>query len=202
MSENLTKIFCGKIPTKFVVLYIRFRGYNKNDLNLVKFNSSYKICDTRIRNDCLNAYEEFRELNIDIEDYFNVNILTASSKRRSNEFTIQRKRSFDQEKEVGYKIGTNSGTKLLTMSIKLIFKTVLLLCDKNQNYFLEEDLSVIKSLTPYEIPINCLLSLYKLPPIQSIEDLEEYSELHQFGFNIYRLMGNKAELSPNFPGKN
>ena len=74
--------------------------------------------------------------------------------------------------------------------------------DKHQHCYLEEDFSLIKSLTPYEIPINCLLSLYKLPPVQSIEDLEEYSELHQFGFNIYRLMGNKAEFSPNFPGKN
>ena len=97
MSENLTKIFCGKIPTKFLMLYIRFKGYNKNDLNLVKFNSSYKICDTRIRNNAINAHEEFLSLKIDIEDYFNVNILTASSKRRSNEFTLQREKTFDQE---------------------------------------------------------------------------------------------------------
>ena len=81
---------------------------------------------------------------------------------------------------------------------------MLLLCDRNENYYLEADLSLIKSLTPYEIPLNCLLSLYKLPPIGlrwSAEELEDYSELHQFGFNIYRLMGNKAEFSPNFPGK-
>ena len=82
---------------------------------------------------------------------------------------------------------------------------MLLLCDKNENYYLEEDLSLIKSLTPYEIPLSCLLSLYKQPPIGSRwneEELDDYSERHQFGFNIYRLMGNKAEFSVNFPGKN
>lgn len=81
---------------------------------------------------------------------------------------------------------------------------MLLLCDKNQNYYLEADLSLIKSLTPYEIPLNCLLSLYKLPSIGlqwNEEELESYSEHHQFGFNIYRLEGNKAEFSVNFPGK-
>ena len=91
------------------------------------------------------------------------------------------------------------------MPTKYKIKTVLLLCDKNENYYLEADFSLIKSLTPYEIPLNSLLSLYKLPQIGlpwNEDDLEAYSEQHQFGFNIYRLMGNKAEFSVNFPGKN
>ena len=90
------------------------------------------------------------------------------------------------------------------MPTKYKIKTVLLLCDKNENYYLEADFSLIKSLTPYEIPLSCLLSLLKLPSIGSPwneDDLEDYSERHQFGFNIYRLIGNKAEFSANFPGK-
>lgn len=51
--------------------------------------------------------------------------------------------------------------------------------------------------------MNCLLSLYNLPAIKSSwneDDLDEYSENQSFGFNIYKLVGKKAELSPNFPG--
>ena len=33
------------------------------------------------------------------------------------------------------------------------------------------------------------------------DDLDDYSEKESFGFNIFKLVGNKAELSPNFPGK-
>ena len=79
-----------------------------------------------------------------------------------------------------------------------------MLCDKNNNYYFEADLKLVKSLTPYEIPLKCLVSIYKLPPINSPwneETLEEYSDRHEFGFNIYRLAGNKAELAVNFPGK-
>ena len=58
-------------------------------------------------------------------------------------------------------------------------------------------------MIPYEIPLTCLLSIYKLPQLHSMspDDLDDYSEANQFGFNIYRLNGNKAELSTNFPGK-
>ena len=76
--------------------------------------------------------------------------------------------------------------------------------DRNGNYYLEADFSLVKSLTPYEIPLNCLLSLYKLPRINTPwndEDIENYSDENQFGFNIYRLLGNKAELSVDFPGE-
>ena len=33
------------------------------------------------------------------------------------------------------------------------------------------------------------------------DDLEDYMDRQKFGLNIYRLCGNKAELSVNFPGK-
>ena len=101
--SDLTRIHCNPVDTKFLILYIRMREYTRESLNLVKFNSSYKICDQRIRNDILKEFEEFKSLQIDISSYFNVNIMTASCKRRSNEFTLKQIK-FDQEKEV--KIGT------------------------------------------------------------------------------------------------
>ena len=57
---------------------------------------------------------------------------------------------------------------------------------------------------PYQIPLSCLVSLLNLPPIApswTPEILDDYSEKHQFGFNIYKLLGNKAELSIHFPGE-
>ena len=69
---------------------------------------------------------------------------------------------------------------------------------------MENDMKLVKSIVPFEIPLNCLLSLYRLPMIQSPwneDDLDDYSERENFGFNIFKLVGNKAELSPNFPGK-
>ena len=65
-------------------------------------------------------------------------------------------------------------------------------------------MSLVKSLQPYLIDLNCLLSLYKQPPINpnwTEDDLEDYMDRQKFGLNIYRLCGNKAELSVNFPGK-
>ena len=62
-------------------------------------------------------------------------------------------------------------------------------------------MTLIKTLIPYEIPLNCLLSIYKLPPLNSLEQIDNYSEKYEFGFNIYKMNGNKGEFSAYFPGK-
>ena len=107
--SDLTRIHCNPVDTKFLILYIRMREYTRESLNLVKFHGSYKICDQRIRKNILKEFEEFKSLMIDMETFFDVNIVTASCKRRSNEFTLKQIK-FDQEKEV--KIGTKFFTKL------------------------------------------------------------------------------------------
>ena len=56
---------------------------------------------------------------------------------------------------------------------------------------------------PYEIPLPCLMSLYNFPKLSenwTADTLEDYSDLHMIGFNIFKLTNNKAELSVNFPG--
>ena len=104
MSENnLTKIFCAPADSQFVILYLRFKELKKHDLNLVSWNKSFKICDARIKSELLRSYQEYKELKIDLSDFFNVNILKAQCKRRNNEFTLQ-KTTFEEDREV--KFGT------------------------------------------------------------------------------------------------
>ena len=85
--------------------------------------------------------------------------------------------------------------------MKIVFQTELILCDRNENCYFEADFTLVKSPIPYEIPLNCLLSIYNLPQLDSINMIDEYTEANNFGINIYKLSGNKAELSANFPGK-
>ena len=60
-----------------------------------------------------------------------------------------------------------------------------------------------KTPTPFEIPLSCLVSMFNYPELQTpwtAKSLEDYSELNEIGFNIYKLVGNKAKLAPRFPG--
>ena len=60
-----------------------------------------------------------------------------------------------------------------------------------------------KTPKPFEIPLNCLVSMLNYPELQmpwTAESLEDYSSLNEIGFNIYKLDHNKAKLSPRFPG--
>ena len=87
-------------------------------------------------------------------------------------------------------------------------KTELLLCDKHNRCYFERDLSLVKSMCgkspqPYQIPLNCLVSMFDYPELQmpwTMKSLEDYSELNKIGFNIYKLINNKAKLSSAFPG--
>ena len=119
MSEKvLTKIFCPPAESLFVVLFIRHKELKKEDLNLVPWKKSFKICDSRIRNDIISSYEEYKSLGISMSDYFNVNIIIAMSRRRLNEFTLK-KLKFDEEKEVinWYQIGTDFFYKIYSSLI-------------------------------------------------------------------------------------
>ena len=52
--------------------------------------------------------------------------------------------------------------------------------------------------------MTCLISLFNLPtlsPSWTADLLDDFSEKHRFGFNIYKLSGNTAELSIDFPGQ-
>ena len=90
-------------------------------------------------------------------------------------------------------------------------KTELLLCDKHNRCFYEADISLVKYMggtngktpKPYEIPLNCLVSMFNYPELQvpwTMKSLEDYSDLNKIGFNIYKLINNKAKLSTGFPG--
>ena len=91
----------------------------------------------------------------------------------------------------------------------IYIQTQIIFCDKHGQPYFEYDLSLVKfnkdrESLPFEIPLTCLVSLFDLPPIPSSwtpDSLEDYSESNQIGFNIYKLTGNKAERSINFPGK-
>ena len=100
MSEKtLTKIRCPPAESDFVVLYLRQRELQKNDLNLVSLKKAYEIFDNRIRTNLLKTYQEFKELRISLSDFYNVNILIGCTQRRSNEFTLKNMK-FDDDKEV------------------------------------------------------------------------------------------------------
>ena len=61
----------------------------------------------------------------------------------------------------------------------------------------------IKGPMPYPIPLTCLVSLFKFPKLQlswSSDSLEDYSELYEIGFNIFKIENNKARMSVYFPG--
>ena len=76
--------------------------------------------------------------------------------------------------------------------------------DRKNMYYFETDFSKIKSTSPFEIPLNSLLSLFSMPPITESwtpESIDQYSEENNFGFNVFKLSGNKAELSIHLPGK-
>ena len=90
-------------------------------------------------------------------------------------------------------------------------KTELILCDKHNRCYFESDLSLVKFMRgtngkvpqPYEIPLNCLISMFGYPELQmpwTMNSLEKYSELYKIGFNFYKLNNNKAKLSSEFPG--
>ena len=102
----------------------------------------------------------------------------------------------------------NNVNKNVMNFIKKI-KTELILSDRTGKCYLEIDFNHIKFVPPregpqpYEIPLPCLISMLNLPTLQTpwtAESLEQYSELHEIGFNIYHLKNNKATVSPNFPG--
>jgi len=60
-----------------------------------------------------------------------------------------------------------------------------------------------KTPKPFEIPLDCLVSMFNYPELQvpwTMKSLEDYGELNKIGFNIYKLMNNKAKLSTGFPG--
>ena len=126
-DKNLTKIFCSPVDTKFLVLYLRFKGLKKEDLNLVAWNRSFKICDARIRADCIQKWEEQQTLKLSYSDFFNVNIVTAQCHRRKNEFSLKTC-TFDEDKEVIHKFGTNwnqSFTKLVPIFHVIDLKQIL-----------------------------------------------------------------------------
>ena len=92
---------------------------------------------------------------------------------------------------------------------KKYIQTELILCDRYGKCYFEKNATLLKFVPesegpmPYEIPLSCLISLLNFPKLQTpwtAETLEEYSELHQIGFNIHRLKNKRASLSPNFPG--
>ena len=98
-ENNLTKIRVHGVDDDFVVLYLRHKEYQKTDLNLILLKKAYEIFDNRIKTDLIKTFKEYKELKISLSDFFNTNIITASCKRRNDEFTLK-KVKFDQEKEV------------------------------------------------------------------------------------------------------
>ena len=98
--NSLTKISCRPADDKFVVLFLRMRDINKNELNLrPSKGSTLKITNYQITSTLLNLFKDFKESQLNLSDYFNVNIILAFSKRKSNEFTL-RKTNFCTSREV------------------------------------------------------------------------------------------------------
>ena len=207
-KQEFTKIVCDKIEDKFIVLYLRWRKISKQELKLKPSKGScLKITDPTIKSSIKQFYDEFKQSGLTIVDYFGINLVTAietdshDQTENKKEFNL-RQTIFDESRKVRYR---NFFIDYISI------KTELLFCDRRHRCYLETDLSLIKCMagpngktpTPFEIPLSCLVSMFNYPELQipwTAESLEDYSELNEIGFNIYKLVSNKAKLAPRFPG--
>ena len=198
--KKFTKIICPPADSKFIVLFLRDRKISREKLNLrPSKGSTFKIWNHSIKASLLSFYEDFKQSRLDLSDFFQVNIIDAAC-RWSEEFNL-RETVFDEAKKV---------CKNRKYEYVSSVQTEIIFCDERGQCFFETDLSFVKfnrdgESLPYKIPLSCLVSLLNLPPIApswTPELLDDYSENNQFGFNIYKLFGNKAELSIHFPGEN
>lgn len=120
-STNLTKITCRPADNKFTVLFLRQRKISKEELNLrPSIRSTLKIFNPMIKSLLLSAYEDFKQSKLDLADYFQVNIILAVSREKSNEFNL-RKTKFDESKRV-WKLSSISLISMISMIILSIFR--------------------------------------------------------------------------------
>ena len=99
MNENFTKINCRPADDKFTVLFLRDRKISKEDLNLrASRGKTFAIWNHSIKSSLISTYQDFKQSNLDLSDYFGVNIIYAVS-RRSNDFNLRETR-FDESKKV------------------------------------------------------------------------------------------------------
>ena len=95
-----TRICCPPANEKFIVLFLRHRDIRKQDLDLrPSKGSTFKITNPQIKSSLLSDFKEFTELQLDLSDYFQVNIVNAISREKPDEFNLRETR-FDESKEV------------------------------------------------------------------------------------------------------
>lgn len=95
-----TRICCPPANDKFIVLFLRHRDIRKQELDLrPSKGSTFKITNPQIRSSLLSDFKVFTELQIDLSDYFQVNIVDAVCREKPDEFNL-REIGFDESKEV------------------------------------------------------------------------------------------------------
>ena len=102
-NSKLTKIVCGHVDDKFVVLYLRWRKISKLELKLKPSKGEcLKITDPVIKSSIISFYDEFKQSGLDLVEYFEINIVYGVERRSRNnhyEFNL-RETIFDQSKKV------------------------------------------------------------------------------------------------------
>ena len=100
---ELTKISCKPADDKFTVLFLRSRKISKADLDLRPSNEkTLKITNPAIKASLLEHYNDFKQSQLSIQDYFNINLILAVNRVRDTfnpSFNLQQM-IFDETREV------------------------------------------------------------------------------------------------------
>ena len=96
LSNVLTFIFIQMISlilkpvnSLFVVTWVKLSGTAVDDLNLVPHNQHHEITNQGIIVEIKRDFQEFRESNLSMEEYFQSNILIAK-RQTTDKFILQR----------------------------------------------------------------------------------------------------------------
>ena len=84
------------VNSLFVVTWVKLSGTPVDDLNLVPYNQHHVITNQGIINEINRDFQEFRQSNLSMEEYFMTNILIAK-KQTTDKFILQQN-SFSFEK--------------------------------------------------------------------------------------------------------
>ena len=92
--RNFTIITIPPADQKFVTIWIRLNNFRLDELMLVKYRTTGStILNPSIKEKILQDYQDFRNREIEIEDYFQVNIVEAmlSLNPDKEEYSISQK---------------------------------------------------------------------------------------------------------------
>ena len=93
---QMISLILKPVNSLFVVTWVKLSGTPVDDLNLVPYNQHHVITNQGIIYEINRDFQEFRQSNLSMEEYFMTNILIAK-KQTTEKFILQRN-SFSYEK--------------------------------------------------------------------------------------------------------